>query len=229
MSTTASTGPPGPGGPTEPTGSTEPPATADATDELRVLVRRGRILTLVVLGVVVVLVVAAAAFGGFQRRDDEISPAEAGQELTTGPYVLTFTSGTVQHIRSDGTWRVVVSGTARTTEDTSDTIPAGSGTSAFVYGQDVGTRRVQVVGDWSYGPAATPGTRPHRYLVPGAGPVEARATFTFTAQPQGKLRLVVLDQEYGKAYVFGDEEAWRPARTGHDVPIPLEVLPDAKY
>ena len=210
----------------QPGGQTGGPDEA-SSDDLRRLVRRGRVVTVVVLSVLVVLVVVTATAGGFARRTDGITPAEPGEELTTGPYVLTFTSGTVQHRRSDDTWQVVVSGSARTTDDTSDAIPGGGGTSAFVYGQDVGTRRVEEVADWSYGPVAE--GRSHRYLVPGAGAVELRATFAFPTQPQGKLRLVVLDQEYGKAYVFGDEEAWQAGRTGRDLAIPLEVLAEADY
>ncbi len=175
----------------------------------------------------VLLVVVVHALGGFRQRQDQLTPTAVGQTFTAGPYELTLTEATVQYSTDNKIYEVVAIGTARTTAD--QTMSAAVAGGSFTYAQNLLTRDVQPVDSYSYGDSTDISLRA-RGLTPGLPPVRLTAEFEFAAKPGDTLRLVVFDQEFSDASIFGDQDpTWNPVSTGHDVRLPLTALPDRKY
>ncbi|SEP80753.1 hypothetical protein [Microlunatus flavus] len=186
------------------------------------LLRRGRLLTAVVALVVVALVAAVALLGGFERRQDAITPVPVGSAIETGPYVVTVERATARRSSFDDGWRVEVTGTARTTG--TESIRPGSGGSAFVYARSVATREVQEYQSATVGAGGA--LSDVSVLTPGLPPVPWTMSFTFAQPPGDALLVVVFEQEYTTPYIFGDEKAWRPGRDASTMTLPVEQLKD---
>lgn len=196
-----------------------------ARDEARLRLRRGRLVTAVVAGVVVVVVGVVALLGGFERRTDLLVPVAVGSVISTGPYEVTLASATLQHRTSGDEWVVVASGTARTTGDTS--IDPPSGDAGFVYARSTASGEVQASSSIALGDAADGGSR--NSLTPGLPAVPWSVSFRFTASPGDHVLLAVFDQEYTTPYLFSDEEGWRSTSKASTFTLPLEKLPDSEY
>lgn len=197
----------------------------DEQTEARVRLRRGRLATAIVAGVLVVLVGVVALLGGFERRTDLLSPVDVGSVISTGPYEVTFASATVQHRTSSDQWVVVASGTARTTGDISINPPTGD--SGFLFARDVAGGEVQASDSIALGDSAD--YQSQNSLTPGLPPVPWAVTFRFTTSPGDSLFVAVFDQEYTTPYLFSDEEGWRSTRKASTLTLPLEKLPDREY
>ena len=201
------------------------PEAAGPEDEARQRLRRGRLVTAVVAGVLVLVVAGVGLLGGFRQRTDLLTRVPVGTVITTGPYEVTFARATVQHRTDDDEWDVVASGTARTTGTTS--IDPDSGDSGFLFARDaaggeVASSRSITLGDPT-------GSSSQDTLTPGLPPVPWSATFRFAAAPRGEVLVAVFDQEYETAYLFGDEKSWVTGKRASTMVLPLEALPDTKY
>jgi hypothetical protein len=203
----------------------EAAAEEEARAKAAARLRRGRIATAVVVGVLVLVVGVVALLGGFERRKDLVTRVEVGSVITTGPYEVTLASGTVQHTTSQDEWDVVVTGTARTTGDTS--IAPRTGNNAFVYAKDVRSGEAQPLYYSRIG--QTSGIENLDTLTPGLPPVPWALTFRFKADPGDDILLAVFQQEYTTPYIFGDEKGWVPTADASTMTMPLERLADSRY
>ena len=194
-------------------------------DEERLRARRGRTLTVLAAVVVLGLLGTVWAAGGFERRRDLFTAVEPGTVLRSGPYELTLTGATVQHTTSSDVYDVVVAGTARTTGD--ESISPAIGSSGFVFASDPATGAVQPTSSFDIG--TTESYFGPDSLTPGLPAVPVAVSFRFPAAPQGRLRVVVFEQEYTNAYVLSDEKAWRNTREGYALTLDVRPLPDKKY
>lgn len=197
-----------------------------ARAEARARLRRGRLITAVVVGVLVLVVGVVALLGGLRPRTDLLTPVTAGAVITSGPYEVTLEHATVQHRVSDAVWEVVVSGSARTTGATSIDPPVGED-SGFVYAKDRGSGEVQasksiMLGGTTYSDSLAA-------LTPGLPAVPWTVTFDFQRAPGDEMLFVVFDQEYTNPYIFGDEMGWRPTNHASTLTLPLEKLADDTY
>lgn len=214
----------------EPSAQADAAAEAEAAEEQEraeaaARLRRGRIATAVVVGVLVLAVGVVALLGGFERRQDLITRVPAGSVITTGPYEVTLASATVQHTTSQDEWDVVVTGTARTTGDTS--IAPSTGNNAFVYAKDVRSGEAQPLDASRIGQASSFENVDN--LTPGLPPVPWQLTFTFQQDPGDDILLAVFQQEYTTLYIFGDEMGWRATADASTMTMPLERLAETKY
>lgn len=197
-----------------------------ARTEARARLRRGRMITAVVVGVLVLVVGVVALLGGFRPRADLLTPVQAGAVITSGPYEVTLEHATVQHRTADAEWRVVVSGSARTTGTTSIDPPVGE-SSGFVYAKDRASGEVQASESIFLG--GTTYDDSQATLTPGLAPVPWTVTFEFKRPPGDEMLFVVFDQEYTNPYIFGDEMGWRPTDHAATLTLPLEKLADDPY
>lgn len=230
MTTTGPEGVTGhPVGPVGPVGPADPDAGAAATREEQARaeagarLRRGRLVTAAVVGVLVLVLGVVALLGGFRARTDLLTPVTAGSLIVSGPYEVTLDRATVQHRLSPDGWQVVATGTARTTGAASIEPPVGE-SSGFVFAKDVAGGEVQASSTITLG--VTDELDSLANLTPGLPPVPWRVQFTFTREPGDTLLVVVFDQEYTSPYVFGDEMAWRPTDHAATLRLPLQRLPD---
>ena len=223
-----------PGSADGPAGDRAGARTADETDEQAVeqeraealaRLRRGRLVAAVALGVVAALVGVVALLGGFARRTDLLTPVAAGSVVVTGPYAVTFDRATVQHITSSGVYKVVATGTARTTGTTSIN-PSGDA-DEFLGAKSPSTSEAQAATSLALGadgPLSGVGS-----LTPGLPPVPWSATFTFAAPPGDTLLLAVFDLEYTTPYILSDELGWQATEKASTMMLPLERQPDQEY
>ncbi|MGI3785445.1 MAG: hypothetical protein ACRYG2_32240 [Janthinobacterium lividum] len=196
-----------------------------AGDEARLRLRRGRWVTAAVAAALLVVVGTVALLGGFGERTDLLTGAAPGSVIATGPYEVTFDQATVEHQTSENQWRVVASGTARTTGGTS--IAPDVGDSGFVFARSLATREVQPTYTVGFG---TPDALHHLdNLTPGLPPVPWTVSFQFAADPGDTLVLAVFDQEYTTPYLFSTEKGWRPTRHASTLTLPLERLPEQAF
>jgi hypothetical protein len=194
-------------------------------DEARLRLRRGRLVTAVVAGVLVLAVAAVALLGGFRQRTDLLTRVPAGTVITTGPYEVTLARATVQHRTDDDEWEVVASGTIRTTGTAS--IDPPSGDSGFLFARSAAGGEVRSSRSVTLGAPA--GLDSQDTLTPGLPPVPWSVTFRYDVDPGAELLLAVYDQEYTTAYLFGDEKTWVNTNQASTTILPLEPLPDTKY
>lgn len=200
--------------------------TTPGSTEARSRLRRGRLVTAVVVGALVVVVGVVALLGGFRARSDLLTPVAAGSLIASGPYEVTLEKATVQHRTSDDDWEVVVSGQARTTGTTSIDPPTGE-SRGFVYAKDPAGGEVQASDSIFLGGATFSDSLAD--LTPGLPPVPWTVTFDFERAPGAELLFVVFDQEYTSLYIFGDELGWRPTNHAATLTLPLQKLDDTKY
>ena len=203
------------------------PDTAEEPQEVddAARLRRGRRATAVVVGVLVLVVGVVALLGGFERRKDLVTPVAVGSVITTGPYEVALASATLQHQTSRDDWVVVVTGTARTTGDTS--IAPRTGDNGFVYAKDVRTGEAQPIDSSAIGQASVFDNVDN--LAPGLPPVAWLLTFRFERDPGDDVRLAVFQQEYTTPYLFSDEKGWVTTADASTMTMPLERLPEARY
>lgn len=197
----------------------------EQVDEARLRLRRGRLVTAVVAGVLVVVVAVVALLGGFRQRTDLLTRVPAGSVITTGPYEVTLARATVQHRTDADEWDVVASGTARTTGTTS--IDPPSGDSGFLFARSAGGGEVRSTERIRLGDPV--GFESQDTLTPGLPPVPWSVTFRYAVDPGAELLLAVYDQEYTTAYLFGDEKSWVNQNSASTMVLPLERLPATKY
>lgn len=191
-------------------------------DEARLRLRRGRVVTAVVAGVLVLAVAVVALLGGFRQRTDLLTRVPVGTMITTGPYEVTLTRATVQHRTDAEEWEVVASGTVRTTGTTSIDPPSGDAGFLFARsaaGGEVRSSRSITLGD-------PVGSESQDTLTPGLPPVPWSVSFRYDAAPGDELLLAVDDQEYTTAYLFGDDKSWVNTNRASTMVLPLEPLPD---
>jgi hypothetical protein len=143
-----------------------------------------------------------------------------GSLIATGPYEVTLDKATVHRASFDQGWSVEVSGTARTTGDTS--IAPATGDDGFVFARSDATREVQPTRSVTLGPD-DPGFE-IAYLTPGLPPISWTVDFTFAQPPGDRLLVVVFDQEYTTPWIFGDEMGWRPTVEGSRMMLPLQTV-----
>lgn len=193
--------------------------------EARLRLRRGRMITAVVVGALVLVVGVVALLGGFQRRTDLLTPVAVGSVITTGPYEVTLASATVQHRTSTDEWVVVASGTALTTGTTS--IAPSTGDSGFMFARGAAGGDVKGAGSVTLG--QTEGVGGQDSLTPGLPPVPWAVTFRFSTAPGDALKVAVFDQAYTTPYLFSDELSWRSTNKASTFTLPLEQLADTDY
>lgn len=166
------------------------------------------------------------ALGGFGSRRDEIVAVAPGTNLQVGPYELVFGAATAQHKTSSGTYEVVVTGTGRTTSDT--TIAPRTGESGFLRAQSPATGEVQLADSFDYGDSQDVSLRT-RAFTPGLAAISFATTFVYEQPVSDELLLEVFDQEFFDNYVFSDDEpAWNTVSTGYSMVLPVTVLPEEK-
>lgn len=197
----------------------------EQADEARLRLRRGRLVTAVVAGVVVLALGVVTLLGGFRQRTDLLTRVPAGSTITTGPYAVTFAKATVQRRTDPDEWDVVVSGSARTTGTTSIAPPSGD--SGFLFARSAAGGEVVSSRSIALGDAAA--FESQETLTPGLPPVRWSVTFRYVADPREQLLLAVYDQEYRTAYLFGDEKSWVTTNHASTTVLPLERLPDTTY
>jgi hypothetical protein len=199
---------------------------SDAQDseaqEARLRLRRGRVVTAVVAAALVLVVGLVALLGGFRQRQDLFTPVPVGSVITTGPFEVTIEKATVRRASFDDGWQVEVSGTARTTGDTS--IAPETGDSGFVFARSASTREVQATKYVGLGSADV--STQLGFLAPGLPAVPWTLDFTFTQPPGEELLVVVFEQEYTTPWIFGTEMGWRPGRHGSTLTLPVEQAPN---
>ena len=196
-----------------------------AQAEARARLRRGRIVVAAVAAVVVVVVGVVALLGGFKQRTDLLTPVAPGSVIATGPFEVTFDKATVEHLTSSDEYRVVATGTARTTGTTS--IDPATGDLGFLFAKSTATSEVQSSASVRLGstdPLASLTT-----LTPGLPPVPWAVTFTFAKDPGDTLFVAVFGQQYTTPYIFGDEKGWQTTRTASTLTLPIEKKPDQEY
>jgi len=194
-------------------------------DEARARLRRGRLITAAVAGLLVVVVAVVALLGGFERRTDLITRVAAGSVITTGPYEITLTSATAQHKTSDDVWQVVVHGTARTTGSTS--IRPATGDDGFLYAKELASGESQPLRSDTIGESTS--FEHLDMLTPGLPPVAVTLTFQFASEPRDSILVAVFQQEYTTPYLFSDELGWRATAEAATMTIPLERLAETTY
>jgi hypothetical protein len=199
-------------------------ADAQARDEARLRLRRGRLVTGVVAAALALVVGVVALLGGFRERTDRLVAVPIGSTITTGPYEVTVARATVQHRTSSAQWEVVASGTARTTGTTSIDPPVGE--SGFLYARGAGGE-VQASTGIALGDST--GSQTQDTLTPGLPPVPWAVTFRFTSDPGNTVVVAVFDQEYTTPYLFSDEKSWRSTGDASTMTVPLEPLADTDY
>lgn len=181
----------------------------------------GAVLVLALLGGLV------AGLGGFERRTDLLTSVAPGSRVTTGPYEFTFATATAQKEKDYGsegfTWKVVVSGTGRTTGDISiapyvtfdDTFFSRDPNSAQVQAPSA-----QLIGD---GDSYTS----QNSFTPGLPEVKYRIEFDYDDNfvPGDTLRFVVFELDYRDNSLLGDQEKqWDASSYGFQYVLPLAVL-----
>ena len=193
--------------------------------EARERLRRGRLVTVVVIAVLVVVVGVVALLGGLRTRTDRLVPVAVGSVVTSGPYEVTLAKAAVSHVTSKDQWDVVVSGTIRTTGATS--IDPDVASSGFLYAQSESTREVQPSQSSELGdPDAS---EQLDNLTPGLPAVPWSVTFTFDRQPGDAVYVAVFDQEYTTPWIFGDEMGWRATPDGSTMTLPVSRGADREY
>lgn len=201
-------------------GSTAP-ATATAP------LPRSRFVWVGIAALLVVVVLAVWGLGGFEQRQDRFTRVPAGTALTVGPFELSFAAATVQYVEDKKIYEVVVTGSGRTSEDT--TVAPDTGDRGFAYAQDPISRDVQAVDRYDFGESGNIFLTP-RAFTPGLASVPIRARFTFGSIGGDSIRLVLFDQEFSNVNVFGEgDPTWHNDRNGHDLVLPLRSLPPRKY
>lgn len=184
------------------------------------------IWALIALGLVLVLT-AVWALGGFAVRGDQIARVDAGTTLVVGPYELTFSSASVQHLPSEEKYEVVVAGTGRTTKD--KTISPPTGEASFVYTKNPANQETQTVQSFDYGDSTDVILQPDSF-TPGLDKIAFSATFDYAQPVSGELTLIVFDQEFSDNYIFSDDEpTWNRIDSGYAMTLPVRTLPDRTY
>ena len=196
-----------------------------ARAEAQQRLRRGRLITSVVVGVLVLVVAATALLGGFRARTDLLTAVAVGSVISTGPYEVSLDRATLTHHTSNDRWEITASGMARTTGSTS--IAPDVGGSGFVYARSTTTREVQASSSVEIGDAI--GIDHLDNLTPGLAPVPWSMSFTFTKDPGDAVFVAVFGQQYTKPYIFGDEMGWRATRDASTMTLPLRRLPDEEF
>jgi hypothetical protein len=194
-------------------------------DEARARLRRGRLVVAIVAGALVVVVGAVALLGGFRARTDLLTPVAVGSVIATGSLEVTLDHATVQRVTSSGQFRVVASGTARTTGTTS--IDPDTGDLGFLFARSTSTTEVQASDSVTLG--ATDVLESVRYLTPGLAPVPWSVTFNFAKDPGATVFLAVFGQQYTTPYIFGNEKGWQTTATASTMTLPLEHGPELAY
>ena len=197
----------------------------EQVDDARLRLRRGRLVTALVAGVLVLAVAVVGLLGGFRQRTDLLTRVPAGTLITTGPYEVTLAKATVQHRTDPDEWEVVASGTARTTGTTS--IDPPSGDSGFLFARSAAGGEVRSSRSITLGEPV--GSESQDTLTPGLPPVPWSVTFRYDVDPGVELLLAVYDQEYETAYLFGDEKSWVNEDQASTMILPLAPLPPTQY
>ncbi len=180
------------------------------------------------IGLVLVLVVVLVwAFDGFDQRMDRLVKVPPGTLISTGPYELTLTEATVQHVAEKNIDEIVLVGTGRTTGDTTIAPPAQQ--QSFVKAQDPATKEVQSVNSYRYGDGDDIILK-HEAFIPGLAPIPFTATFRFDAAVGDSIRVVVFDQEFSDKSPFGNQDpTWNRTADGHDLTLSVKRLPERTY
>ena len=193
---------------------------------------RQRFVTVGVLLLIAALLVTVWRLGGFEKNQRSYQVVNAGTLVSAGPYELSFTKATAQHLlKTDyrkGSWEVKVIGTGRTTGN--ETIAPD--TSGFDHGMFLARNptsdEVQTANDATYGEGSRAG------FTPGLPPVAVVLTFTFSDSfPAGqRLIFAVADQVYSNNALIqtsqNNEKTWHNADTGWRMELPLSQLPPEK-
>lgn len=193
---------------------------------------RRRLLTVGVLLLIAALLLSVWRLGGFEKKQRSYQVVSAGTLLSAGPYELSFTKATAQHLLKTDyrkeSWEIKVLGTGRTTGN--ETIApdiSGSDTEMFL-ARNPASAEVQFANDATFGEGARGG------FTPGLPPVDVVLTFTFTGTfPAGdKLIFAVADQVYSNHALIqtdqNNEKTWHNADTGWRMELPLSKLAPEK-
>jgi hypothetical protein len=208
------------------------PAHADTDlDRAPTRTRSRRIIGIVAVVSVVALLATVWRLGGFDEQQRPFQKTAPGTLISAGPFELTFTEATAQHVLKtdyrDASWKIIVIGTGRTTGN--ETIApqiGGNGSMLLARNQTTGevkSPESQAFGGGGYSHGFTPGLPPVRYTV----------TFEFADgyRPADTLRFAVADQIYSNRALIKtdeDDEEWHNARDGWLMELPLSELPAQK-
>jgi hypothetical protein len=196
-----------------------------ADDEARARLRRGRLVVAIVAGVLVVVVGVVALLGGFRARTDLQTRVAPGSVIATGSLQVTLDHATVQRITSSGAYKVVASGTARTTGTTS--IDMSTGEDGFLFARSTSTAEVQASDTVTLG--ASDPLLSVEFLTPGLPPVPWSVSFVFAKDPGATVFLAVFGQQYTTPYIFGDEKGWQTTDAASTMTLPLKRQPDEEF
>jgi hypothetical protein len=209
------------------------PDTETDTDSGRPPPRTGRRRLIGVVAAVAVVALLATVWrlGGFDEQQRPFRKIAPGTPISAGPFELTFTEATAQHVlKTDyraASWKIVVIGTGRTTGN--ETIaPQTGGTGSMLLARDQTTGDVKSPESQAFGSG-----EPSGGFTPGLPPVRYTVTFEFADgfDPADTLRFAVADQVYSSRALIKtgeDDEEWHNARDGWLMELPLSELPAEK-
>ena len=168
--------------------------------------------------------------GGFEQRTDLRTVVAPGTTVTSGPYELAFTGGTVQKIKTYAdaeVYRVVLSGTGRVTGD--EAMSPDSLNWMFI-AKDPGSPAYEEPENDQFGAEDARGTTGGGFFTPGLPPIPYRLTFEFPAEtyePGATIQLGVWILEYRDTSLLqtGDLR-WAPSDRLYRYDLPLRRLAD---
>ncbi len=178
-----------------------------------------------VLLLLVLLLITVWSLGGFGRRTDLLRPVQPGALISTGPFEFTFGEATAQRQR-DNTWKIVVIGQARTTQDES-IAPKYFGEYGMFVLRDPVTRTTALPDQATVGDQVGAGDAGRIDLVPGLPLVPYRLTFPLPAsyQPGRTIVFAVFDVVYEDTYLLTDEKQWHNGTYASRLDLPVRELP----
>ena len=190
---------------------------------------RRRLVVAVVAVAVVALLATVWRLGGLDEQQRPFQRVAPGTLIGAGPFELTFTEATAQHVlKTDyrgASWKITVIGTGRTTGN--ETIaPQISGTSSMLLARNQTTGEAKSPESQTFGS----GESSHGF-TPGLPPVRYTATFEFREgfTPEDTLRFIVADQIYSSRALIktgeDDDAEWHNAGDGWRMELPLSELP----
>ena len=210
---------------------TEPVSDQPAEPAPRPALRRP-LVTIAVLLLIAALLVTVWRLGGFEKKQRSYQVVSAGTLISPGPYELSFTKATAQHLLKNdyrkGSWEVKVIGTGRTTGNETIAPDILSIDSTMFLARNPQSAEVQGPSDATYGEGSRSG------FTPGLPPVAVVLTFTFSDSfPSGqRLVFAVADQVYSNNALIqtdqNNEKTWHNADTGWRMELPLSQLPPEK-
>ena len=193
---------------------------------------RRRLIGVVAAVAVVALLATVWRLGGFDEQQRPFHQIAPGTLISAGPFELTFTEATAQHVLKtdyrDASWKITSSAPAGRPA-TRRSLPQISGTGSMLLARDQTTGDVKSPESQTFGSGESSGG-----FTPGLPPVRYTVTFEFDDgfRPADTLRFAVADQIYSSRALIktgdDDDEEWHNARDGWRMELPLSELPAQK-